>query len=178
MAGGCARRTRDRLHICWTSRFLRNHITGIFTCGFQKCDGGKRERHPVLIVGPIQTLALTAGVKIIPAEQRNAAVTVTGAAVGSGELATGPVNPTATVPATELGNAAVTGTGAAATPDSGDFASVPASVAAIVPATDRRTAPVHLDVHAELDDDEQPEDTTLGPGVMQSYLRAVPKKRS
>ena len=74
---GCARRTRDRLVICWTSRFLRNHIAGIFTCGFQKYDGGKRERHPALTVGPTQSLALTAGVKIMPAAGSAALMSIT-----------------------------------------------------------------------------------------------------
>ena len=32
---------------------------------------------------------------------------------------------------------------------------------------------MHLHVHAELDDDEQPEERALGPGVMQFHLRAV-----
>ena len=118
-----------------------------------------------LAIGPANP---TAAVPL--AEQGNAAATVTGAAIDSAQSASAPANPTAAVPLAEQGNASATVTGAAI--DSAQSASAAAS-AVIATVTERGVAPENPDIHAELDDDEQPEDTTLGPGLMQSYLRAV-----
>lgn len=51
--------------------------------------------------------------------------------------------------------------------------SAPANLTSAAQTAERQDTPVFLDVHAELDDDDEPEETTLGPGVMQTYLRAV-----
>jgi hypothetical protein len=52
-------------------------------------------------------------------------------------------------------------------------ASVAAMFAVDVTAGDRGDAPPHPDIIAELDDDEQLEDAAVGPGVMQTYLKAM-----